>query len=157
VWCSLWGTDWILKYYLDELRLQRVNYLSYYFQDNTRHPCIFVIRAFKQIYVSISLLKDCHIFRPLCYSVQTNYEAHLAPCVVGITVVSPVKETGTNGDRPHIFSVKLKCFKIWHHSIYVRVHSVRSIVVTLLYDCNNVVHTQWCGSFTWVYLWTGWW
>jgi hypothetical protein len=22
VWCSLWGTDWILKYYLDELRLQ---------------------------------------------------------------------------------------------------------------------------------------
>jgi hypothetical protein len=24
VWCSLWGTDWILKYYLDELRLQRV-------------------------------------------------------------------------------------------------------------------------------------
>jgi hypothetical protein len=27
VWCSLWGTDWILKYYLDELRLQRVNYV----------------------------------------------------------------------------------------------------------------------------------
>jgi hypothetical protein len=25
VWCSLWGTDWILKYHLDELRLQRVN------------------------------------------------------------------------------------------------------------------------------------
>jgi hypothetical protein len=25
VWCSLWGTDWILKYYLDELRLQRVD------------------------------------------------------------------------------------------------------------------------------------
>jgi hypothetical protein len=24
VWCSLWGTDWILKYYLDELRFQRV-------------------------------------------------------------------------------------------------------------------------------------
>jgi hypothetical protein len=24
VWCSLWGTDWILKYYLDELRLRRV-------------------------------------------------------------------------------------------------------------------------------------
>jgi hypothetical protein len=23
--CSLWGTDWILKYYLDELRLHRVN------------------------------------------------------------------------------------------------------------------------------------
>jgi hypothetical protein len=27
VWCSLWGTDWILKYYLDELRLQRVSWL----------------------------------------------------------------------------------------------------------------------------------
>jgi hypothetical protein len=25
VWCSLWGTDWILKYYLDEIRLQKVN------------------------------------------------------------------------------------------------------------------------------------
>jgi hypothetical protein len=25
VWCFLCGTDWILKYYLDELRLQRVN------------------------------------------------------------------------------------------------------------------------------------
>jgi hypothetical protein len=25
VWCSLWGTDWILKYYLDKPRLQRVN------------------------------------------------------------------------------------------------------------------------------------
>jgi hypothetical protein len=24
VLCSLWGTDWIIKYYLDELRLQRV-------------------------------------------------------------------------------------------------------------------------------------
>jgi len=24
VWCSLWGTDWILKYYLDELRFQTV-------------------------------------------------------------------------------------------------------------------------------------
>jgi hypothetical protein len=23
VWCSLWGTDWILKYYLEKLRLQR--------------------------------------------------------------------------------------------------------------------------------------
>jgi hypothetical protein len=23
VWCSLWGTDWILKYYLDGLQLQR--------------------------------------------------------------------------------------------------------------------------------------
>jgi hypothetical protein len=23
VWCSIWGTDWIIKYYLDELRLQR--------------------------------------------------------------------------------------------------------------------------------------
>jgi len=24
VWCSLWGTNWILKYYLDGLRLQRL-------------------------------------------------------------------------------------------------------------------------------------
>jgi hypothetical protein len=24
VWCSLWGTDWIVKYYLDELWLQRI-------------------------------------------------------------------------------------------------------------------------------------
>jgi hypothetical protein len=28
VWCSLLGTDWILKYYLDELRLQRVDVVS---------------------------------------------------------------------------------------------------------------------------------
>jgi hypothetical protein len=33
VWCCLWGTDWILKYYLDELRLQRVN-------ENFRTLCI---------------------------------------------------------------------------------------------------------------------
>jgi hypothetical protein len=26
VWCSLWGTDWILKCYLDELRLQRLKF-----------------------------------------------------------------------------------------------------------------------------------
>jgi hypothetical protein len=26
VWCFLCGTGWILKYYLDELRLQRVKY-----------------------------------------------------------------------------------------------------------------------------------
>jgi hypothetical protein len=25
MWCSLWGTDWILKYHLDKLRLQRVS------------------------------------------------------------------------------------------------------------------------------------
>jgi hypothetical protein len=24
VWCSLWGKDWLLKYYLDDLRLQMV-------------------------------------------------------------------------------------------------------------------------------------
>jgi hypothetical protein len=24
VWCCLWGTDWILKYLLDELQLQMV-------------------------------------------------------------------------------------------------------------------------------------
>jgi hypothetical protein len=28
VLCSLWGTDWILKYCLDELRFQRVNVLG---------------------------------------------------------------------------------------------------------------------------------
>jgi hypothetical protein len=28
VWCSFWGTDWILKYYLDELRLQRDYFLK---------------------------------------------------------------------------------------------------------------------------------
>jgi hypothetical protein len=25
VWCSLWGTDWIVKYYLDKRRVLRVN------------------------------------------------------------------------------------------------------------------------------------
>jgi hypothetical protein len=29
VWCCLWGTDWFLKYYKDELRLQRVNLNNY--------------------------------------------------------------------------------------------------------------------------------
>jgi hypothetical protein len=28
VWCSLLGTDWILKYYLDELQLQRIKGLA---------------------------------------------------------------------------------------------------------------------------------
>jgi hypothetical protein len=28
VWCCLWDTDWILKYYLDELRVQRINPLN---------------------------------------------------------------------------------------------------------------------------------
>jgi hypothetical protein len=29
VWCFLCGTDWIIKYYLDELRLQRVDSFEY--------------------------------------------------------------------------------------------------------------------------------
>jgi hypothetical protein len=29
VWCSLWGTDWIVQYYLDELQFRRVKLLCW--------------------------------------------------------------------------------------------------------------------------------
>jgi hypothetical protein len=41
---SLWGTDWILKYYLDELRLQRVNSV-FIWQQNSLNvtTCVYIL------------------------------------------------------------------------------------------------------------------
>jgi hypothetical protein len=52
---SVWGTDWILKYCLDEFRLQRVNYLV-----NKSLP-IDTIRSYFKIFIH-------HPFRPMSVS-----------------------------------------------------------------------------------------
>jgi hypothetical protein len=41
VWCSLWGTDWILKYYLDEFQLQMVDLVARWVLVTDKHfACI---------------------------------------------------------------------------------------------------------------------
>jgi hypothetical protein len=47
VWCSLWGTDWILKYYLDELRFQRVE--TDLLTSVCRHSLLIKLKCFSSL------------------------------------------------------------------------------------------------------------
>jgi hypothetical protein len=57
VWCSLWGTDWIFKYYFDKLWLQRFNVIYFKHCNTSLEDTIKILRIPRRSFESVTSIK----------------------------------------------------------------------------------------------------